>query len=235
MILVCKHCGCDFKRKSRQQYCSHACALRHTYDSGTRTKKKPDPQKRVTRNCIECGNPFATFVSHGKTKICSAECRKHRWEREHPLVACKNCGMTFRAGLNKKGESKKRGPRAAAHQFCSPKCLGAYRTKLKPVTLHPSGYVFVMVDGQRVRQHRAVMERIMGRPLTDEENVHHKNGNKGDNRPVNLELWSVSQPSGQRVSDKVAWAVEFLKQYPDQLADAGYDLHMLLRIVGKVA
>ena len=34
-----------------------------------------------------------------------------------------------------------------------------------------------------------------------------------DNRPENLELWSTSQPAGQRVSDKLKWAKEIIKAY----------------------
>lgn len=34
-----------------------------------------------------------------------------------------------------------------------------------------------------------------------------------DNRINNLELWTRHQPAGQRVEDKVAWAIEFLEQY----------------------
>jgi len=34
-----------------------------------------------------------------------------------------------------------------------------------------------------------------------------------DNRESNLELWSSSQPKGQRVEDKVAWAREILALY----------------------
>lgn len=66
---------------------------------------------------------------------------------------------------------------------------------------------------ERQYQHRVVMEEILGRPLLPEENVHHKNGDRKDNRPENLELWSTSQPPGQRVEDKVKWAKEIINLY----------------------
>lgn len=57
------------------------------------------------------------------------------------------------------------------------------------------------------------MEKMIGRKLSSKETVHHKNGQRADNRPSNLELWSSRNPKGQRIEDKIEWAMEFLNEY----------------------
>ena len=91
--------------------------------------------------------------------------------------------------------------------------------------MHSSGYQRIHLrGGKKEFRHRLTMMQMLGRPLNKDESVHHKNGDRLDNRPENLELWSRYQPYGQRVTDKVAFAIEVLTLYPEFAKDAGVKL-----------
>jgi cell division protein FtsL len=148
------------------------------------------------------------FVRHGDASIVKAA----RNARGIVKCAAEGCTDTYRT----KGYCDKH--YAKFRKYGDPlvsKITGRY--------LNKKGYAFVPDPSgelHTIAEHRLVMQQHLGRKLTRNENVHHINGDRQDNRIENLELWNTSQPSGQRVEDKVRFAVEILKQYaPDKLTD----------------
>ncbi len=72
------------------------------------------------------------------------------------------------------------------------------------------GYVRVKVNGEWVLEHRYVMEEKIGRKLTDEELVHHKDEDKKNNSPDNLEIKTNITHSKLHAEDRVAGIREFI-------------------------
>jgi len=81
-------------------------------------------------------------------------------------------------------------------------------------TINKKGYVEIKFGENRGRlEHRIIYEQHYGIKLLPHQNVHHINGNRTDNRIENLELWDTSQPSGQRVEDKIKYFFYLVIEY----------------------
>lgn len=97
---------------------------------------------------------------------------------------CKHCGKYCEKVAVPQQEPK----------FCSHKCYGL--DKRQP-TFIKNGYHLIYKEGHpradsrgRVRLHLIVMEEKIGRPVERHESVHHIDGNKLNNHPDNLMLFS---------------------------------------------
>lgn len=131
-----------------------------------------------------------------------------------PFRECLHCGKTFRALMWDRKDAE-----PYVQKYCDGVCRNLARPTKRKTDKH--GYVYTYRPGStkkvrvQIYEHRLVMEGLLGRKLRPEETVHHKNGNRSDNRPENLELFSGRHCQGARAVDQIGWANETLQIYAD--------------------
>jgi len=67
---------------------------------------------------------------------------------------------------------------------------------------HINAAGYVVISNEDKYEHRIIMEKLIGRRLGNKEHVHHKNGNRSDNRPENLELMSASEHAKEHIAPR---------------------------------
>lgn len=107
-------------------------------------------------------------------------------------IFCKRCGKPI---IGKGSRDKK---------YCSKECrtipIGTKKV------LANGGYIEIKTYNGWLQEHRYIMEQHLCRSLLPNERVHHKNGDRTDNRLENLELCSKpinGHPPGQRITDLI--------------------------------
>lgn len=181
----CANCKEEFvAASSRSVYCSRGClnkarAARQMSEKAPIVEWKgshygcdgdgvwwyypPSDRPRVrciAKTCQECGSSYVTEPFHAsRSKYCSRGC------------AARSTGRA------------KRGVRGARWK-------GGRILRRGYVLIYRPDHHSIPEGSSRkyVLEHRLVMEEHLGRPLSRRETIHHKNGNRADNRIENLEL-----------------------------------------------
>lgn len=116
---------------------------------------------------------------------------------------CNQCGATFHV------TTKHRTKRFCSHSCWAKSRKGASAANWKGGrSFHKVGYVRLRIpDHPRachgyVLEHIVIAEQMLGRPLHDTEVVHHRDHNKSNNSPENLEILTESEHKSLHMKER---------------------------------
>lgn len=231
---TCLQCGQNFRVKPKnilQKFCTKTCVTAYESVHGRIAARVA----QLEFSCRQCGQTFAmarSYVAAYRKRFnkdpsyCSRRCMgdAKRLPDDAWHTTCIQCGKTMTLPRRPGGTINRQ------KRLCSTDCRSMFR-RLSYQRRNPGqqptrrvarhGYIRLIVPGKNgqpsrdVLEHRYVMEQHLGRELFKGETVHHINGDRTFNDLSNLELFSSRHGPGQRVIDKVDFAIEILRLYPE--------------------
>lgn len=156
--------------------------------------------------CEVCGREVKRYPSQLKKHVyCSSDCYKKVTRDYHPrnqvTKPCESCGK-----LVTRCQSQ-----MLNHVFCSIECAKGFRShnfselakKINPIRMTPEvraklrsshlgkgkGKTYTKTFGRHT--HRIIAEEMLGRPLRKGKVIHHIDGDKRNNNPLNLMIFST--------------------------------------------
>lgn len=221
----CASCGTMLER--RKSEVDRAVTGRVFCDMTCRGRLGVKPRTGADQPCEQCGTPFYVQLSSPARRFCSRECNAAWQARNQVTRQCDYCGDSYTLRPSQAHAYRK----LDRARFCTRRCMGLAAIKRpldrmhngKPAMLDDHGYVFVWEPDYSgltrkgwVAEHRLVAEQMIGRPLTSDDEVHHINRLRDDNRPENLEVLDGLTHSiisrGQRQSD-IDLLAEYIRRF----------------------
>jgi endogenous inhibitor of DNA gyrase (YacG/DUF329 family) len=177
VVKPCLICGKEFRSAPsvKAKFCSKECTVKHM----SLVPRKPRRGEEVP--CPQCGKlSYRSQGQIGSGRIfCNRSCSDDYQRRNRVTKKCSYCGKEYTKSPSQ------------AWDTCSNECRGLARIK-RPLDRTHNGrpdHPNRSLKGWQY-EHRLVTEKSIGRYLASEEVVHHKDGNKSNNDPSNLEILS---------------------------------------------
>lgn len=182
----CELCGKEkeYKYKSQiKRFCCHKCSNQYKWDNIRQHKKY------IKMLCPICKKEFEIYENDYRIKnrlniYCSKEC-SIKASKKGNIKKCQQCGNEFYTTRNK---------------FCSRECAIKYKKdhynhKIYMENEYLVGYEKGYNKKGNYKLHRKKIEDLIGRRLTSNEIVHHKDENKLNNNIDNLQIMTRGEHS----------------------------------------